>query len=121
MYNLDHYTQQGHDWNLSPKLRDAMNQWLEYKEENGYPIKSYRSVEMIIKGLNDCCTRDSQKVTLIENAIAGGFPAIKYQTPIENGKQTGKRTGHNIDAIDSAADEVLRRHQMRHSNGGDFQ
>lgn len=119
-YNLPYYYRQGYEWDLSQALYNALNMWLEYKEEGGYPIRNAQIVEMILKRLNDCCTNDSQKVTLIENAIAGNFASIKYETPRENGakQSTSKRTGHDISAIDNAADEVLRQYQMRYADRG---
>jgi len=120
-YTIPHYEQMGYEWELSPIFRDALNSWLTYKAEQGFPLKQAVSVEMLISRLGQCCTTDAQKVTLIENAIAGGFASIKFEQPREYGKQTGngQRKGHDIANIDGAADEVLRQYSMQQRQRGD--
>jgi len=119
-YDIASYERKGYDFSfLPPRIYDALSEYLTYRENLGYPIKVYDSIARTISSLQQYS--EQQQAEILYSTIESGFATIKYPkiNNYNGAKQsTSKRTGHDISAIDNAADEVLRQYQMRYTDRG---
>ena len=83
VFDLAYFEYQGHDWNLQEPFKSKLNEYLAYRQRNGWAVKDYQSIEAALKAFKATNRPQADWCAMIDYTILKSAKNLIFETGTE--------------------------------------